>query len=935
MADSKQPRIWVGFALDDVPFTSLETYRFSHRPLAGAIFIEGRIPSDGLGDLVRRASATPLTGEPAVDSCSVEFHDTDNLFRNLLTTNRRWFKNRKASVEMLSDTLLATTLTPDPGDPYGLILMNGVIRDFQPADDLMATMQIEDILAPYLDKTYPLYTIGDAYPYLFEESEDPPDETTSPGFNIPSQLRDQVLPIYYGPFLDTVINPLTGLPRGKGMIPVWFTAFTHLTAGTGTVGEPTPEQAALLAPFFTSAGWGGWGELVVALGEQEIPNVYTSNLGNPPRRVLNSADYGVTILAPGHPGWPFATNTVMRNDFELTVIYARGPLLWQHLTNEVNITVDVCGEKSPLSPYNPITQAGFAWQDFLIQHVLANGGTGYKSGPKIATVPTYGVGDRPMFQTDYIQAWQAMTATRLGNADGYLINMPLYKPTTLREILATFNRSFGTHNAKTSAGEHFIFSINDAADPTAGVPIRERIELKRLPAPRLGWDEVKNVWRWDYGWDPEQDKPQSITRTDRNQTSINGMQEEIPNSGVFHIQYTADNDTALDVMGRLILRLGEPPRYQNLPLDIGGVDRYISEQVPVSHRQGLGPEQVGYVNQPMVVMGMVQRKNDVTLEALDVGPIIANALNGPVVFGAFNGGGGGGPDNVGTGSGWNWETWPTDGAGTGTGGGDDNTETGGAGPGGTGSSGAGAANLFSTGWDNAPSTGCSFNNLTDNTVFANDYGPASSCSAPAIAEVVTAEFVSAPNSLRINMLSGFGTNGPDFRIGPYPFPPSVGPVYIRWREKFSSNYYFNTADHKMVIWGDAITAQDYYYQLRGNPGNTTARITVHYISGGGLFEVLSGPGSAVSRNVWHTFEARIVYGVNGSLQLRYDGSPVTLTQIGASGINLANFNNSGHLFQYAKLDTTYNGYDNPAVQAATPFYLWYDDFGAGTSDWLG
>lgn len=646
MADAKQPRIFVGWVSEDVPLTSSITYLMAQRPLAGAWFAEGRIPADGFGELTRRSSAGPLTGEPAVDSISVTFRDQDNFFRALLAhdSNRRWFRNRSAGVQMLSDQLLATTPMPDPGDPYGLILFNGIIRDFQPADNLMAVMQIEDILAPYLDKVYPQYTIGDAYPFLFTEDEETePDETTSPGFNVPSQLRDQVLPIYYGPFVDTVTNPITRLPRGKGMIPVFFTMFTHLTAGTGDVGEPTPEQAALLAPFYNSAGWGGWGELVVALGRQQIPNVYTSDLGDPPRRVLNSYDYGVTILAPGHPGWPFATDTVMRNGFEVTVIYARGPLLWQHLTNEVNITVDVCGWRSPLSPFNPITQAGYAWQDFIIQHVLGNGGAGYTSGDPIATIPTYGPGDRPMIETERVEAWQAMTAGRLGNDVGYLINMPLYKQTTLREILATFNRSFGSHNTRTSAGEQFIFSINDTADPTVGTPVRERIELKRLPAPRIANQETRNVWRWTYGWDPEQDKPMTTTRTTRNDGSIGAEKEDIPERSTYHLMYTADNATALDVMGRLVRRYGEAPRYQDLPLDIAGVDRQNGDPVLVSHRQGLGTFEVGYNNQHMTVLGLKQTAaKDVVLECLDDTRIIELGMNS-----AISGGGGG----------WGWELW--------------------------------------------------------------------------------------------------------------------------------------------------------------------------------------------------------------------------------------------------------------------------------------
>lgn len=645
MADTKQPQIWVGFALDDVPFTAVQTFRYSHRPLAAAVFIEGRIPADGWGDMVRRSSS--LSGEPAVDSLSVTFRDNDNHFRALLSTdnNYRFFRGRAVSVEMLSETALAAAGVPAPGEALGRILMIGTIQDFQVQDNLTAVMNVEDVLSRYLDKKYPQYTFNQAYPYLFEDVLIDEDlDITDPGVQMPSQLRDQVIPIYYGPFVDLAQHPITGAARQKGYIKTWFMGFTHLDAGSAATFEPPSEQQiTAMTPFQNSAAWNGWGELVVGLGEYDIPNVYTSDLDiESPRRRLNTADYGVTILAPGHPGWPFATDYVMRNGYRLTVIYARGPLLWQHITNEVNITVDLCGWKSPLSPFNAITQAGYVWQDFIIQHVLANGGEGYTSGPSIATVPTYGVGDRTMLWTQKIEEWQEMTKDRLGNDVGYLASMALTQATPLREILATFNRTFNCHNAKNGAGQHYIYSINDIASLTVGTPIRERIELKRLPAPRIGWNEVRNVFNWNYGWDPEQDAPASVTYNTETPLSIQQQNERIPEGSTISFPYTHDNATAMDSFARYARRVNEPPHYQDLVVDIGGVDINIGDPVLVSHRHGLGPEGVGYNAQHMTVMGVVQRKHEIILECLDDKRLIEKGLNNAVSSG---------------GGGWGWGLW--------------------------------------------------------------------------------------------------------------------------------------------------------------------------------------------------------------------------------------------------------------------------------------
>jgi hypothetical protein len=110
--------------------------------------------------------------------------------------------------------------------------------------------------------------------------------------------------------------------------------------------EPSPAIAAMLGAE-GGPGYDGWGELFVCLGEVDIPNVYGSNLAETPTRIRFGAErYGVDIIAPGHPNWSFPTNYVMRNGFRCTVIYARGPVLWQHIIGVCSITVDVCGWKN-------------------------------------------------------------------------------------------------------------------------------------------------------------------------------------------------------------------------------------------------------------------------------------------------------------------------------------------------------------------------------------------------------------------------------------------------------------------------------------------------------------------------------------------------------------------------------------------------------------
>lgn len=621
-----EPRRWLFFALDLVPpvHEGPVLYRWSTRPIvyqAFPAFIEGRVPVDGWRDIIRSASST--SGEYSIDHGSAVIADNDALIRALLDDYAsQWFLKRQGHLLLLSDQAIAAGLLPPR------ILFCGRCSDVQVIDERKAQIEFEDVLAPYLDRLYPQYTLGDAYPYIFEN--DPVGDVDTidandPNFQIPKVLRDQVIPIYIGPFVESRSDPTTGLAYQQRMCPVFFMGFLAGNFGdtVGDVGEFPPELANLMSPFGPEENWGNWGELVVCLGEEQIPNVSVSDLSEDPRPVILTDDrYGVDVMAPGHPAWPFTPVSVLRNGFRLTVIYARGPVLWQHITGICPINVDVCGW--PDADGVPIDQAAFGFQSFLDEQVLAHDGAGYTSGPQTGLTmfdPTVDI-DRSMIWTSKVQAFQALTAARLGTEKGYLISMGLTKPTPLRDILRTFNVSFDGYTAKNGAGQVYPFGIDDIADPTAGVAVRERVELLGLPAPRIDWAAMENEIDYTVGFDPKTDAPRTITITIRDQPSIDAMKGDVRKvAGVRDLLYTADDATAADVMARRLMRLRQPPRYQSLPLRIEGVDLEIGDRVLVTHRDGFGP--TGYVNRPMVIVGHTIIGNNVTLEALDLGPLLA------------------------------------------------------------------------------------------------------------------------------------------------------------------------------------------------------------------------------------------------------------------------------------------------------------------------
>lgn len=625
MAHRKNPRRWLYFANETVPDAQIEQYRWATRPIAYQAFpafIEGRVPVAGWQDIVRAASS--MSGEYSIDHGAVILADDDALIRALLDDEaRQWFLRRQGIFLLLSDAAIRAGLTP------GRALLVGQCTNVQLLDDRQATLEFEDLLSLCLDKTYPQYTLGQAYPWRFSDipvvDEDLNEE--DPGLQIPDVMRNQVIPIYYGPFVDTAEEPV-------GIIPVFFMGYTFLTAGTGSVDEPSPDQAAIMESqgLNNGEGWGGWGEYVVGLGELTIPTVYAHNLSatDPKTAIVTEDRFNTEFLAPGHAGWPFDTDYVMRNGYRVTVIYARGPAQYAHLTGGPQIRVDVCGW--PDADGVMIDQAGYVYQDFLTQHALAYNGAGYTAGPSLTVLPTFPNGvytDLSMIWTSKIQDFQDMTKDRLGNAVGYLCSMALTKPTPLREILRTFHVTFDCFSAKNSAGQLYIFGINDIADPETGVPIREGIELTDLPAPRIAWDEIENAIDYTVGWNPAQDAPRTITLTKRDQPAIDALKEVRKANGIRNLMYTADDATATDVIGRRLMRLKHPPRYQPLPMRTEGVDREIGEQIRVTHRDGFGANGIGYQLRPMILMKSTHQGDDVTMEALDLGALLGGSPWGP------------------------------------------------------------------------------------------------------------------------------------------------------------------------------------------------------------------------------------------------------------------------------------------------------------------
>lgn len=243
--------------------------------------------------------------------------------------------------------------------------------------------------------------------------------------------------------------------------------------------------------------------------------------------------------------------------------------------------------------------------------------------------------------------------------------------------------------------------------------------------------------------------------------------------------------------------------------------------------------------------------------------------------------------------------------------------------------------IFQNGWENRTELGCTLYGLLDGTGGVttnswNDFGPSypALCSeTPPVAQIVNTEKHDGNRSLQVNFAPDGSQNGPDFRIG-QDFA-GRNEIYARWYVKYSSNWVWASADHKVAIFGSPSYSQDIYFNVRGDGSGGNGRIAIHTIPGGTVF---SDPSSNMTPGVWHLCEIHIVSGTNGKIEVKLDGRLLNLRDEGPRGLNPLNVP-TGSSLGYIKLDTTYNNYAYPSGLGLS-MKAWYDSV-AVSSAWIG
>lgn len=355
-----------------------------------------------------------------------------------------------------------------------------------------------------------------------------------------------------------------------------------------------------------------WGKLAVCIGyDYEILDVFGSDLvkDDEPRRVkLDSSVYGSTVVRPSDDTWPHDDPWIEENGIRYTAIYVRGPLLNAHRDGSVTIAVTLCGPHDDSDLV--INQAANGYQWLFNEHVLKNGGTGYRTG-SYGTLETYANGDS-ILHTAKFATCQDATKQFTGDTVGYTAGIVIDQPVTVREIIRRATLSHGFRWAHDHFGRFFPFVISDVEALASGRHFRRHIEIHRPTEHVLAHDEVRNVEDYTFHWDVDAGEFRFKGYTQENAESIaahtpSGVAGTDTRRGVREgdereMYYANVPLTADDVVARALAQRARRPRYISVPTDLTGLEYDITSPVRITDEDGLGTG--GDAETPAVVLGM-------------------------------------------------------------------------------------------------------------------------------------------------------------------------------------------------------------------------------------------------------------------------------------------------------------------------------------------
>ena len=243
--------------------------------------------------------------------------------------------------------------------------------------------------------------------------------------------------------------------------------------------------------------------------------------------------------------------------------------------------------------------------------------------------------------------------------------------------------------------------------------------------------------------------------------------------------------------------------------------------------------------------------------------------------------------------------------------------------------------VFSNGFEGDAPLGCTLEGLLQRTTAQpwDDFGPhvgATCASGRQIAEIVEGNSCEGSRSMQVNFRPDGSQNGPDYRV--IKTFGSQNEIWARWCTRYSKNWVFAGADHKVAIFGNSQgTSQDVYFNIRGNGNGPVGRPVIGITPGDSMF---SDEGVQIRGGDWIVFEIHIVCGPSGRVEAKINGRQLKLRNEAGSLQNINKLDPCTGDVGYIKLDTTYNAYNYPSRLGLT-MNMWYDDIAVSAGGWIG
>lgn len=477
---------------------------------------------------------------------TVAVNDKDRaaLRARLGDTNRKYVWEREGIIRIASETNRRLNYATPPRE-----LFRGVSHDINLARGFSGSVSFEDRIASQFGQFGPdrsfssrLMTLG-IFPACPRELVGKPQQW------ILGEVSD-----------EGAVNPLTGLPSAKGLVPIWL------------IGSNSGED-----------------EYHVAAHDCCNLTVYGSDGLTPPARVLLTEGSDYTVHVRNYTDHD--TGLVHR----MTVIRCASDSVHSlaHKNGQLNMAANVAGV---LGANGLLLTDLFLIYQYIFEHIVLPTQESL-TGEYVGT-PQWADG-RYMVDSDSFATAQAFSQTRIGGRGyqgGFVLGGPHQGAVTLRELLRRMSNSGDCWFTWTAAGQLRCVLLDDATAVDDTDIITEPAGLRAMPTPEFAFDEVENPVLFSYDYDDDKQKFRVAQETVEDTTAHARMGRPRPSQSPIAMRCVRDATTARDVAARRLLRRKYPPAYYPIVEPLVGLDRDPGDILRVTSQEGVGS---GCTERPM------------------------------------------------------------------------------------------------------------------------------------------------------------------------------------------------------------------------------------------------------------------------------------------------------------------------------------------------